>query len=32
LPYAPENWPCPGDEWYWKVGNRLAPGGHWVDR
>jgi len=32
LPYAPENWPCPGDEWYWKVGNRSAPGGHWVDR
>lgn len=32
LPYAPENWPLDGDEWYWKVGNRSAAGGHWVDR
>lgn len=32
FPYAPENWPCPGDVWYWKVGSRSAPGGHWMDR
>ncbi|KAL6636907.1 hypothetical protein ACP70R_024479 [Stipagrostis hirtigluma subsp. patula] len=32
LPYAPENWPCPGDQWYWKVGCRAAAGGHWADR
>ncbi|KAF7067646.1 hypothetical protein CFC21_073508 [Triticum aestivum] len=32
LPYAPENWPSPGDQWQWKVGNRIAAGGHWVDR
>lgn len=32
LPYAPENWPCPGDQWYWKVGYRAAVGGHWADR
>lgn len=32
LPYAPENWPCPGDEWYWKVGCRASATGHWVDR
>ncbi|KAL6894060.1 hypothetical protein ACP4OV_008158 [Aristida adscensionis] len=32
LPYAPENWPCPGDQWYWRVGSRTAGGGHWADR
>ncbi|KAJ0964466.1 hypothetical protein J5N97_025604 [Dioscorea zingiberensis] len=32
LPYAPENWPNPGDIWRWKVGNRKATSGHWVDR
>ncbi|KAK3146101.1 hypothetical protein QOZ80_3BG0261630 [Eleusine coracana subsp. coracana] len=32
LPYAPENWPCPGDHWYWRVGCRTNSGGHWADR
>ncbi|TVU45060.1 hypothetical protein EJB05_04530 [Eragrostis curvula] len=32
LPYAPENWPCPGDQWYWRVGCRTNAGGHWADR
>ncbi|XP_006651815.1 uncharacterized protein LOC102713345 [Oryza brachyantha] len=32
LPYAPENWPCPGDQWSWKVGSRGSTTGHWVDR
>uniref|UniRef100_A0A0D9VYY4 Uncharacterized protein n=1 Tax=Leersia perrieri TaxID=77586 RepID=A0A0D9VYY4_9ORYZ len=32
LPYAPENWPCSGDEWSWKVGNRASANGHWLDR
>ncbi|XP_040246811.1 uncharacterized protein [Aegilops tauschii subsp. strangulata] len=33
LPYAPENWPCSGDEWHWKVvGNRSTMSGHWSDR
>ncbi|RCV40929.1 hypothetical protein SETIT_9G094500v2 [Setaria italica] len=32
LPYAPDNWPCSGDIWYWKVGNRASGAGHWADR
>lgn len=32
LPYAPEDWPCPGDRWRWKVGTRKSSSGHWVDR
>uniref|UniRef100_A0A0E0GTM3 Myb/SANT-like domain-containing protein n=2 Tax=Oryza TaxID=4527 RepID=A0A0E0GTM3_ORYNI len=32
MPYAPENWPCPGDQWSWKVGNRASATGHWLDR
>ncbi|KAH7666270.1 hypothetical protein IHE45_13G090400 [Dioscorea alata] len=32
LPYAPEDWPNPGDIWRWRVGNRKATSGHWVDR
>ncbi|KAI0524931.1 hypothetical protein KFK09_004321 [Dendrobium nobile] len=32
LPYAPEDWPNPGDNWTWKVGNRKAASGHWIDR
>ncbi|KAL5219656.1 hypothetical protein ABZP36_020340 [Zizania latifolia] len=32
LPYAPDNWPCPGDQWGWKVGCRVAATGHWLDR
>ncbi|XP_042446096.1 protein OBERON 2-like isoform X1 [Zingiber officinale] len=32
LPYAPEDWPCPGDLWRWKVGTRKCISGHWIDR
>ncbi|KAJ7954874.1 protein OBERON 1-like [Quillaja saponaria] len=32
LPYAPENWPNPGDNWSWKVGKRVAVTGHYLDR
>lgn len=32
LPYAPEDWPHPGDKWRWKVGNRKTASGHWIDR
>lgn len=32
LPYAPEDWPCPGDRWRWKVGSRKCDSGHWADR
>lgn len=32
LPYAPENWPCVGDKWKWKVGKRMTQFGHWVDK
>lgn len=32
LPYAPENWPHLGDNWAWRVGNRKAASGHWIDR
>ncbi len=32
MPYAPENWPCPGDQWSWKVGCRASVTGHWLDR
>uniref|UniRef100_A0A1D1Z156 Protein OBERON 1 n=1 Tax=Anthurium amnicola TaxID=1678845 RepID=A0A1D1Z156_9ARAE len=32
LPYAPENWPCPGDIWRWKVGKRMSVHGYWIDR
>ncbi|KAL7081102.1 hypothetical protein ACP275_14G018500 [Erythranthe tilingii] len=32
LPYAPENFPNPGDKWGWKVGRRLAASGHFLDR
>ncbi|KAF3433492.1 hypothetical protein FNV43_RR24594 [Rhamnella rubrinervis] len=31
LPYAPENWPNPGDNWSWKVGKRIAITGHYLD-
>ncbi|KAL5098614.1 hypothetical protein RYX36_002941 [Vicia faba] len=27
LPYAPENWPEPGDTWGWKSGKRLQTNG-----
>ncbi|XP_038897148.1 protein OBERON 2-like isoform X2 [Benincasa hispida] len=32
LPYAPENWPNPGDNWSWRVGKRVAITGHFLDR
>ena len=32
LPYAPENWPNPGDSWGWRVGKRVAQTGHYLDR
>ncbi|KAK9073873.1 hypothetical protein SSX86_006467 [Deinandra increscens subsp. villosa] len=32
LPYAPEDFPKPGDKWGWKVGKRLTCSGHFVDR
>ncbi|KAG0487297.1 hypothetical protein HPP92_009392 [Vanilla planifolia] len=32
LPYAPEDWPHPGDKWFWKVGSRKYASGHFIDR
>ncbi|KAH7573800.1 hypothetical protein ACOSP7_007659 [Xanthoceras sorbifolium] len=32
LPYAPINWPNPGDNWSWRVGKRVATSGHFLDR
>ncbi|KAF3322863.1 RNA polymerase II C-terminal domain phosphatase-like 1 isoform X3 [Carex littledalei] len=32
LPYAPENWPKKGDVWTWRVGQRVARSGHYLDR
>ncbi|XP_050219264.1 protein OBERON 2 [Mercurialis annua] len=32
LPYAPVNWPKHGDVWSWRVGRRIAPNGHFMDR
>lgn len=32
LPYAPENWPNPGDIWGWRTGRRIAITGHFRDR
>lgn len=32
LPYAPINWPKPGDNWGWRVGKRIASSGHFLDR
>lgn len=32
LPYAPVDWPEPGDIWGWKVGKRVASSGHFLDR
>lgn len=33
LPYAPVDWPCPGDKWRWKVGKRtVSSGEHFWDR
>nr|GMD87095.1 protein OBERON 1-like isoform X1 [Ipomoea batatas] len=32
LPYAPEDWPNPGDKWRWKVGKRVKGSGYSKDR
>ncbi|CAL1411336.1 unnamed protein product [Linum trigynum] len=32
LPYAPVNWPNPGDNWTWKVGKRINTAGFFQDR
>lgn len=32
LPYAPENWPGPGNTWTWKVGKRTDNNGFYQDR
>ncbi|XP_041001229.1 uncharacterized protein LOC121246969 [Juglans microcarpa x Juglans regia] len=32
LPYAPVNWPNPGDVWSWRVGRRVATTGYYKDR
>ncbi|KAF2285401.1 hypothetical protein P3X46_006149 [Hevea brasiliensis] len=32
LPYAPVDWPKPGDIWSWRVGRRVAFNGHFLDR
>ncbi|KAK4388586.1 hypothetical protein Sango_2465200 [Sesamum angolense] len=32
LPYAPEDWPNPGDKWGWKVGRRTSISGFYLDR
>ena len=32
LPYAPENWPLPGDIWGWRTGRRVAGTGYFLDR
>jgi hypothetical protein len=32
LPYAPENWPNPGDKWSWRVGKKVKNNGYYSDR
>ncbi|CAK8573706.1 unnamed protein product [Lathyrus sativus] len=32
LPYAPENFPNPGDIWRWKAGRRISSNGNFRDR
>ncbi|KAJ1423818.1 Oberon, PHD finger domain [Sesbania bispinosa] len=32
LPYAPENWPNPGDVWGWRTGRRVTLTGYFADR
>lgn len=32
FPYAPVDWPKPGDIWKWRVGRRVAFNGHFLDR
>ncbi|XP_051129180.1 uncharacterized protein LOC127250066 [Andrographis paniculata] len=31
-PYAPVDWPNPGDIWTWKVGNKINPAGYYTHR
>lgn len=31
-PYAPMNWPNPGDNWGWRVGKRFNSSGYFQDR
>ncbi|KAA8527617.1 hypothetical protein F0562_034988 [Nyssa sinensis] len=32
LPYAPIDWPLPGDKWSWRVAKRIAASGYFLDR
>lgn len=32
LPYAPVDWPNPGDTWYWRVGSDTSKSGFYRDR
>ncbi|XP_044485849.1 uncharacterized protein LOC123211290 isoform X2 [Mangifera indica] len=32
LPYAPIDWPNPGDTWGWRVGRRFNSLGYYIDR
>lgn len=32
LPFAPTDWPNPGDNWEWRVGKRVSSSGHFQDR
>lgn len=32
LPYAPEDWPNPGDVWTWKLGKRISTDGFYRDK
>ncbi|KAJ4722478.1 Protein OBERON 1 [Melia azedarach] len=32
FPYAPTDWPNPGDTWGWKVGRRISASGYYTDR
>ncbi|CAK7327067.1 unnamed protein product [Dovyalis caffra] len=32
LPYAPIDWPNPGDNWKWRVGRRVNSSGYYQDR
>ncbi|GAB2294858.1 hypothetical protein Dimus_029051 [Dionaea muscipula] len=32
FPYAPADWPQPGDTWGWKVGRRTNASGYYADR
>lgn len=32
FPYAPTDWPGPGETWGWKVGRRISSCGYYTDR